>query len=226
MKEDEQKKHEPHEPKAHKAPNGEIRQVHGRVFNYSLNPRGEVDGLVLEDGTFIKFAPHLGRELTQVTKPNDEVTVIGSLEAPRLIKGYVVVNPATGNALREIKPTPLERSALTGPLQPFRLGGKIKYIKQNSHGDIDGVILEDGATLVFPPHAGYSLAEHLEPEQPLHAVGFGTSNQYGTSVAVAMLGSSPESLAPIGPAPHKARKPKAAKKPEDEPPDEHEKEDW
>jgi hypothetical protein len=159
MKQDKPKKQE---PKGYRHGNGEVKEIHGSVLNYLLNPRGEVDGLLLEDGTFIKFSPHLGRELTQLARPTDEVTVIGPLEGPKLLKGYVVINPRTKIALREIKPAPPERAALTGPLQPFRVEGKIKYTKRNSHGEIDGAILEDGLTLLFPPHAGYGFPNCLK----------------------------------------------------------------
>jgi hypothetical protein len=213
MKED---KLQNHPPQGHKHENAEVKEIYGTVLSYLLNPRGEVDGLLLEDGTFIKFPPHLGRELTQVAQPNDEVTVIGPLEGPKLLKGYVIANLQTETALREIKPTPPERASFSGPLKPLRAEGRIKYAKRNPHGEIDGAILEDGTILLFPPHAGETFAEQLKGGQPLHALGFGTSNQYGTSIAVAMLGSSRESLTVIGPAPRKEKKPKTHEKPEDE----------
>jgi hypothetical protein len=121
MKEDELKSHQ---PKDHQHENGEAKEIHGTVFNYLPNPGGEVDGLLLEDGTFNKFPPHLGRELTQVAKPSDEVTVIGPLEGPKLLKGYVIINPRTETALREIKPSLPERAIFTGSLKPFRAEGK------------------------------------------------------------------------------------------------------
>jgi hypothetical protein len=213
MQEDEPKNHR---LEGRKHEDGEVKEVHGTVLQYLLNPRGEVDGLLLEDGTFIKFPPHLERELAQVAKPNDEVTVIGSLEGPKVLRGNVIVNPKTEIALREIKPIPPERARVVGPLQPLRAEGKIRYAKRNPHGEIDGVILEDGTILQFTSQPGEVFSKQLENNQPLHAVGFGTSNQYGTSIAAAMFGWSRESLRPIGPAPHKPKKPKAHKKPEDE----------
>jgi hypothetical protein len=62
----------------------------------------------------------------------------------------------------------------------------------------------------------------LQGGKQLHALGFGTSNQYGTSIRVAMLGSTKESLTLIAPAPHKPKKPRAHEKREDE----HEEEEW
>jgi hypothetical protein len=210
MKEEALKDHQP-EDRRHE--DGEEKEIHGTVLHYLLNPRGEVDGLVLKDGTLIKFPPHLGRELVQVAKPNDEVIVIGALEGPKLLKGHIILNPKTEVALREIKPIPPERASFVGPLQPLRAEGRIKYAKRNPHGEIDGAILEDGTILQFPPQPAEALTEELESGQLLHAVGFGTSNEYGTSIAAAMLGSSRKSLRPIGQAPHK---PKAHKMPEDQ----------
>jgi hypothetical protein len=37
--------------------------VSGTVAHYTLTPRGDVDGLVLTDGTEVSFPPHLSTEL-------------------------------------------------------------------------------------------------------------------------------------------------------------------
>jgi hypothetical protein len=58
MKENELKNRKPKE-REHKGPEAE--EVRGTVVQYLLNPQGKVDGLVLDDGIFIKFPPHLGR---------------------------------------------------------------------------------------------------------------------------------------------------------------------
>jgi hypothetical protein len=39
----------------------------------------------------------------------ERVRVNGHLEAEKLLKGHVIANPATGRAIREIKPSPPER---------------------------------------------------------------------------------------------------------------------
>lgn len=205
-----------HQPEGRRHEDDKEKEIHGTVLRYLLNPRGEVDGLLFESGTFIKFPPHLARELIQVAKPNDQVIAIGAVEGPKLLKGHIILNPKTEVALREIKPIPPERASFVEPLQPLRAEGRIKYAKRNPHREIDGAILEDGTILQFPPQPAEALTEELESGQLLHAVGFGTSNEYGTSIAAAMLGSSKKSLRPIGTAPHKPKKPKAHEKPEDQ----------
>jgi hypothetical protein len=181
-------------------------EVEGTVSQYLLNPRGEVDGLLLDDRTVIKFPPHLARELVQVVKPKERVRANGHLEAEKLLKAHVIVNPATGHAIREIKPTPPERAGALGPLQPLSVAGIIRVIRRNPHGDTDGVVLEDGTLLHFPPHAGRQFAELLREGRRLAAAGFGTVNDFGQTIAVAMLGPSADALALVEPPPAKPKR--------------------
>ena len=51
--------------------------IQGRVGQYSLTPRGDVDGLILTDGTEVHMPPHLGTQLVFAVKPGDAVTVHG-----------------------------------------------------------------------------------------------------------------------------------------------------
>jgi hypothetical protein len=181
-------------------------EVEGTVSQYLLNPRGEVDGFLLESRMVIKFPPHLARELIQVVKPKERVRANGHLEADKLLKGHVIANPATGRAIREIKPTPPERAGALGPLQPLGIVGTIRIVRRNPHADIDGVIFEDGTILHFPPHAGKQFAQLLREGRPLAAVGFGTVNDWGQAIAAAMIGRSADALALIEPPPVKPKR--------------------
>src|SRR5947208_1217824 len=44
---------------------------------FVINPHGEVDGLLFEDGTLAKFPSHMGAELTAAVKPGDQVSLRG-----------------------------------------------------------------------------------------------------------------------------------------------------
>jgi len=181
-------------------------EVEGMVSQYLLNPRGEVDGLLLDDLTVIKFPPHLARELVQVIKPKERVRANGHLEAEKLLKGHVIANPATGRAIREIKPTPPERAGALGPLQPLSVTGTIRVVRRNPHGDTDGVVLADGTLVQLPPHANRQFADLLREGQVITALGYGTVNDFGKTVAVAMLGRSAAALALIEPPPVKPKR--------------------
>jgi len=49
----------------------------GKVTNYARNPHGDVDGLILKDGTEVKFPPHQSRELQDLVAIGDTVTIEG-----------------------------------------------------------------------------------------------------------------------------------------------------
>ena len=181
-------------------------EVEGTVSQYLLNPRGEVDGLLLEDHTVIKFPPHLARELVEVINPKERVRANGHLEAEKLLKGHVIANLERGQAIREIKPTPPERAVALGPLQSLSAAGTIRLIKRNPHGDIDGVVLDDRTLLHLPPHAGRQFAKLLREGEPIAGIGFGTVNDLGRTIAVAMLGRSTDALVLVEPPPAKPRK--------------------
>src|SRR5882672_7552097 len=69
----------------------------GTVSRYTLTPRGDVDGLILADGTEVHFPPHLSTQLVYAIKPGDAVTVRGlkALSSP-LIAAIAITNDATG----------------------------------------------------------------------------------------------------------------------------------
>jgi hypothetical protein len=59
---------------------GEQTTVSGTVKEFTTAPRGEVDGLVLNDGTVIHWPPHLADRLTGIVKKGDRVEATGRKE--------------------------------------------------------------------------------------------------------------------------------------------------
>jgi hypothetical protein len=61
-------------PPAAGAPFYDLQQLpstKGTVSRYTLTPRGDVDGLILADGTEVHFPPHLSTQLVYAIKPGD-----------------------------------------------------------------------------------------------------------------------------------------------------------
>jgi hypothetical protein len=81
------------------------------VSRYTLTPRGDVDGLILADGTEVHFPPHLSTQLVYAIKPGDAVTVRGlkALNTP-LIAAIAITNDATSNTVVDSRPGALNRS--------------------------------------------------------------------------------------------------------------------
>jgi hypothetical protein len=51
--------------------------VEGLVTEYARNPRGDIDGLILKDGTVVRFPPHQSREIQELIALGDTVTIQG-----------------------------------------------------------------------------------------------------------------------------------------------------
>ena len=58
-------------------PAGDATEVKGKVAQYSLTPRGAVDGLILADGTEAYLPPHLSTQIVFAVRPGDAVTIEG-----------------------------------------------------------------------------------------------------------------------------------------------------
>jgi len=53
------KEEKPKHDKSNKHPHPEVAEARDTITQYLLNPRGEIDGLLLNSGMFVKFArPH------------------------------------------------------------------------------------------------------------------------------------------------------------------------
>jgi hypothetical protein len=59
---------------------GDTTTVRGTVKDYTTAPRGEVDGAVLEDGTWLHWPPHMQDRFTDVVKKGDRVRASGRTE--------------------------------------------------------------------------------------------------------------------------------------------------
>ncbi len=163
--------------------------VHGTVTQYLLNPHGEVDGLLLTDGTAVKFPPHLGIALASRVKPGDGVTVVGFIGPTtpqgRAVKALTITNTKTGETLVDQpparRPLPPHLRGLT--LMPLTVGGTVLHFLVNPHGDVDGLVLNGGEQVKFKPHHGGVVLMALgRPGVAVTVTGFGTRNAFGTVV--------------------------------------------
>jgi len=47
------------------------------VQQFTLTPRGDIDGLILTDGTEVETPPHLSTQIAYAIRPGDMVTIQG-----------------------------------------------------------------------------------------------------------------------------------------------------
>lgn len=169
--------------------------ISGQVSRWLLNPNGEVDGLLLADGTQVKTPPHLSAALLQAVKLQDTVQVTGRRgERAQVLRAETLRNTASGRSVTDEPPAlgsvPAPRPPGDGALTAMNASGRIGTVLYTGRGDANGVLLQDGTIVRFAPHAGAALAEQLKPGAPFYARGYGTRNALGQAFEATAIGST------------------------------------
>lgn len=102
--------------------------VAGTVKQYLLTPVGDVEGVELEDGTDVRFPPHMGAALTAIVKPGDRASVMGFVAPPtsygRAVKAVTITNLATNQSVVDQPPA-------VPPLPPWLRGASMHEMTLN-----------------------------------------------------------------------------------------------
>lgn len=180
--------------------------VFGTVKQYLLTPHGEVEGILLQDNTVVRFPPHLGEALANTAKPGGEVVVVGLLGPTtsfgRAIKALAITNKKTGQSVIDRPPSspplPPDRRGLAR--KPLSVVGTVSCLLVNHKGDVDGLILSGGEQVKFPPHNGAAVAMMLgQGNKTVKASGYGTKNPFGTVVDAVSLSINNQPVPLSGP---------------------------
>jgi hypothetical protein len=167
----------------------------GMVSRYTLTPRGDVDGLILADGTEVHFPPHLSTQLVYAVKPGDAVTVRGlkALNSP-LIAAIAITNDATGYTVVDLGPGAGLGPGPHGASQAMSLQGRVQTSLHGARGELNGAMLEDGTILRLPPPEADRLATLLMPGQTIVVEGDDLTTRMGRVVDVQAIGPSQTQL--------------------------------
>ena len=168
--------------------------IKGTVAQYSLTPRGDVDGLIFADGTEVDLPPHMGAQLVYAVKPGDAVTVHGlKARAIPMVQAMSVTNDATGNTVTDNGPAG-GPPAGPGTDQQLTAQGRIKALLHGPQGEVNGVLLDNRTIVRLPPFESERLAADLAPGQTLYVQGNGISGPLGTAIAARAVGPSEAQL--------------------------------
>jgi hypothetical protein len=177
--------------------------IQGQVTQYLMNPFGEVDGLLLSDGTQVNFPPHMAKDLVDTVKPDDSVSVQGyrSFGGP-VVKAYVITNMRSNQSVIEREPGVLDRPIVPPSVRDWSLlerhaEGIVRVLLYGPRGEVNGAVLDDRSIVRVLPHPAYHVASLLQVGQPISAVGFGTENQYGRVIEATAIGSPGEPMTPM-----------------------------
>jgi hypothetical protein len=187
--------------------------IQGEAERLTLTARGEIDGVILKDGTEVKTSPELSTQIAFVIRPGDRVTIHGLRAAALpLVRAVSITDDVTHRTVTDsdvstsINPGP-PRSAPPPPRPAPRpalndsgeTSGRVRMALHGAQGEVNGVLLENGVILRFPPDQVDELASLIQPRQTLIAEGISISNALGTVVDVQQLGSSRDRLIAVGP---------------------------
>ena len=173
------------------APVGGTEQIAGTVSMYLLNPRGEVDGLLLADGTQVKFPPHMSADLTRTVRPGDRITAQGVREASPVFTAFTITNATNGQSVNEVRPTQPPPPDLRGVnLTPMQADGKIKALLHAPRGGIQGAVLDNGTIVRIAPHASEQFMSIFQTGAAISARGYGTQNEFGRCFQPTEIGAA------------------------------------
>jgi hypothetical protein len=139
----------------------------GQIQQFTLTPRGDIDGLILTDGTEVKTPPHLSTQIAYAIKPGDTVTIHGlHAAALPLVQAVSITDDATGRMVIDNGPTgpgrrppapPPPIATATGAGEPLpgltEVQSRVRMALHGPQGDVNGALLDDG-TIVAPSAAG------------------------------------------------------------------------
>lgn len=191
---------------------GQTADIQGVVKAFTMTPVGDLEGMVLTDGTEVHVPPHLSAQLAAVVKPGESVRVRGQRTAT---PNFIVANALTGERGQSVvdqgPPPPglLPPPVPPGQSQRTSVEGRVAQLLHGPAGDVNGALLEDGTILKVPPHVARRTMA-LRPGQSVSAQGWAVTTSYGRVVeaqTVAERGSTAQAtslngvVAPPAPAP-------------------------
>lgn len=176
----------------------QLPETKGTVKQYTLSPRGDVDGLILSDGTEIKLPPHLSAQVVYAVRPGDVVSIRGlRARALPLVDAASVTNTATGATVADNGPPGKPGRAVT----ETTLTGKVIAVLHGKRGEVNGAVLDNGTILRLPPPEAERMQSLLQPGQTVAVRGVSLATVLGTVVDVRAIGGTPEQLTEVAPAP-------------------------
>lgn len=169
----------------------------GTVAQYLPTPRGDVDGLMLSDGTEVHVPPSLSTALVFAVKPGDTVTIHGlKARAVKLIAAASITNDATHVTVSWSGPPHLRNGATLSEQ------GTVKTLLYGRHGEMNGVLMDNGTVVHLPPPEAQRLAGLLAPGRTLTVRGDGYAGPLGRAIDARQIGPDAAHLQTVaGPRP-------------------------
>ena len=194
---------QPHHPQQLPAEQGQVQQ-------FTLTSRGDIDGLILTDGTEVKTPPHLSTEIAYSIKPGDTVIIHGlHAAALPLVQAVSISDEATSRTVVDDDPPPPRGGGpalgAAAPGLASELQGRVRMALHGPRGEVNGALLADGTVLRLPPPEAERFATLLQPGQTVVAQGSEYASALGKVFEATQLGASRDQLSAVEPPPGPGR---------------------
>ena len=175
---------------------GQQADIQGIVKAFKMTPVGDLEGMILTDGTEIHVSPHLSSQLAAVVRPGEAVRVLGWRSS---VPNFIVATSLTGQRGQSVvdqgPPPPGTMPPPPPPGQPApgaqraTVQGRVQQVLHGPAGDVNGALLDDGTTIKVPPPLGWQASSVLQPGQVVTVQGWALSNAYGRVVDAQTIGA-------------------------------------
>jgi hypothetical protein len=177
-------------------------QTVGNVVQFTQNPKGELDGLILDRDRQVHFPPHLGRQVAKAIAIGDKVHVRGVRPRGAPVIAAVSLGKSHGTEIIDNGPE-AEKHRGKPPKAESRavkIAGDVRLPLHGPKGELWGALLADGTVVRLGPEEAARKTKQLVAGARFTAQGMAMETSFGRVVE-------------IGPGRHRtAAKKKAAKK--------------
>ncbi|MFT8421151.1 MAG: hypothetical protein ABF665_06510 [Gluconacetobacter sp.] len=171
----------------------------GTVAHYLPTPGGDIDGLILTDGTEILCSHELGLAVASLVKPGEKISARGlhGRDLP-IVRAYEIEDQR-GRAVEDAE-TISARLPVTTSGPDIVVDGTIRAPLYSLHGRLVGAVMQDYSVIHLAPAEATRLAAWLKPGQTLHAVGNGSTSALGTAIDAREIGPAMGQTVHVAPA--------------------------
>jgi hypothetical protein len=175
-------------------------ETSGTLERFVLNGHGEIDGLVIangsDDATLVHVPPHLGAEIEAAFHPGEAVRVRGVRPRGTRMIAAVALFSADGRAVVDQGPHGRKKHP-KAPCQPkSAVAGVVRLSLHAPKGELRGALLQDGSVVRIGAKEAQRFAELFQPGAAVAVRGDGLETPYGRVVEGREIGSDLAHLKP------------------------------
>lgn len=172
----------------------------GTIRQYVIDPRGEVEGLLLTDGTHVLFTSRVQHDIIATMRPGTPIRIEGHRHRHfPLVEPDSITDTHSGATIKI--PSRLEGCLPEGKeslsVQPMHAEGSIDRFLYDRSGRVSGLVFHNGTEVWLPPDVHDQVRRSLHTEDTLIVEGHGTENEYGRAIEAIAMGLQGGPLTPL-----------------------------